>query len=349
MTTSNLADFDIYAINYRLSEVEYDTDSTGLYISTINGINIYEDAYDTNLYMSYITIADSTNTYALSQDNQLLFLDNKTGYTDIVLSTNYKIYLYNNIKITSVLSNVKSSYYTVNISGLNIGSRVPIEVRFNSLVVKSYDYNPITGTLQFKNPSEIHYDYLNQIDMVFGNAVTDTSKINIQLDDISIKTLPKDYSFEDPELILLNKTIQENGVTINRIVNTDTYEDLKIKDGVTSHETLQNLKVEIDIKTIRYRANSSGSYGVGGYGVGLYGGGTRTINEFTQGNRFRLLFHNNITNEVIVYNNCKTKYDYGLEMENIYGLTLKIEANREIIKWIGEDIENNSKECVGLD
>ena len=346
MTTSNMTDFNVYAINYKLSEVTYDTDSDGLYISTINGNDIYEDTFDNNIYLSYIAISDSTNTYAICQDKQLMFLDNRTGYTDIVLSNKYKIYLYNNIKITSVLSNFKGTSYTVNISGLNMGTREPIEVRFNSLVIKSYQYNKITGELILTNPSEVHYNYLNQIDMVFGNKVTDTTKLNLQIDDIPIKKLPKDYNFEDPELILLNSTIQNNGVTINRIVNKDTYIDEKIKDGVTSHETIQNLKVEIDIKTIRYRANSSGSYGTGGYGSGLYGGGSRSINGFTQGNRFRLLFHNNITNEVIIYNNCRTKYDYGVEMETIYGLTLKIEANREVIRWIGEDDEVNTQECV---
>ena len=53
MSVSNLTNFNIYAINYNQSEVEYDTDSEGLYISTINGVDIYTDAYDSYLYFSY--------------------------------------------------------------------------------------------------------------------------------------------------------------------------------------------------------------------------------------------------------------------------------------------------------
>lgn len=344
---SNINSYNVYSVAYTPVPVTYDIDSDGkTYISKVSGADIYTDDYDQFLYFSYINIADASSCYAFSQDKSLYLLDNKTGNTDLVLPNTNKIYIYKDIFPISSLSRYKSSSYTINVSGFNLTGLELIEVRFNHNVVKSYNFNRLTGNLELLNLSEIYYDTLNQIDLVYGSKVIDTNLLNIHVDNIPIKKLPIDYDFSDPELVSLNHSIQENGLTVNRIINQDTYTDNKLLYGVTPHDSLQNIKVEIEMKTIKRRVPSTSKYGQGYYGQGYYGGGSRNLEGFTNGSRFRLLMHNIVLNEVIIFNNCKTKMDYNYNFTDVYGLTLKIEANNEITKLIGEDInENNTQEC----
>ena len=46
------------------------------------------------------------------------------------------------------------------------------------------------------------------------------------------------------------------------------------------------------MKTIKRRVPSTSKYGQGYYGQGYYGVGSRNLEDFTNGSRFRLLMHN---------------------------------------------------------
>lgn len=346
-TISNINSYNIYSVSYTPVPVTYEQDIAGqTFISKANGQDIYKDDYDQFLYLSYINISDVGSCYALCQDSSLFLLDGKTGNTDLVLPNSSKIFIYKDIYPISKLSRYKSSSYLISLAGINLTGLEIIEVRFNHKVVKSYSFNTTTGELDLLNLSEIFYDTLNQIDLVFGNKTIDTSKLNIHIDNIPIKKLPFDYDFSDPELVKINKDIQENGLTISRLINQEIYNDNKLLYGITNHESLQSIKVEIEMKTIKRRTPASTKYGQGYYGQGYYGGGSRSLEDFTNGSRFRLLLHNIVMDEVMIFNNCKTKMDYNYNFSDVYGLTLKIEANNEIVKLIGDDIvENNIQEC----
>ena len=167
---SNINSYNIYSISYTPVPVTYDIDSDGqTYISKASGDSIYEDDYDQFIYIPYINISDSGSCYAFCQNKSLFLIDNNTGNTDLIFPNTDKIFIYKDIFPLSRLSRFKSSNYTISLADVNLTGLELIEVRFNHKVVRSYTFNILTGNLELLNLSEIYYDTLNQIDLVFGN------------------------------------------------------------------------------------------------------------------------------------------------------------------------------------
>ena len=71
-------------------------------------------------------------------------------------------------------------------------------------------------------------------------------------------------------------------------------------------------------------------YDEGLYDEGTYGATLNSVESLVTYRRFRIILYDNIIQDILVFNNCKTREDFNYELSTINTLNMVIDTNKEI-------------------
>lgn len=330
---NNISNLYYYISEYTKVKIdlELDTDKNTLRFDRVLNKNIYTNTFEDVIYLSNVQSNVLVNNLALKQEDKIYFIYDTRDDLDILIPTNKKVFIYKDFEILNLLSDVKETVYTFQDSRL-FDTYTVLEVRFNGKKLNHFSFD---GTLKKLNVggNVLPYQYLNNIQVILAKPITNKNDIEVFVEHIDHTKFDDTKPFKD---------IEDKYMDISKVVNDfnfrrnlfDTFTYNPIRNDKAYHQVSKNFRTEANLKVYNSGLETLGSlYGSGLYGSGLYGVGKPTLSNILQnGKRFRFIFHNDMTGELVMINNCKSRNNFEREINttnNVFNYT--IDGDRELV------------------
>lgn len=325
---SSITNIQTYVIGYTSQQVELEMDITTnrYFLSKILGNNLYLNDFDKFIYIVSASTYYLNSNVGFYQNNEIFVIDNQVEYNDYIFKNDKLIYIFKDIKNYVTLSEFNSTSYTIqtndDLSDVDIEV---LEVKFNGKPIKNYNLNKTTKSLTINDT--IYYNYVNEIVVTVGNRNIDSSKIRIYADYLHHTKIRDGYDYIKENYLELTESIQD--ISINRGL-FDSFKRYRRLDDIAIHNEPKSIRNELSIKFKKDLMKTPNGYDEGLYDEGTYGATLNSVESLVTYRRFRIILYDNIIQDILVFNNCKTREDFNYELSTINTLNMVIDTNKEI-------------------
>lgn len=339
---SSITNIQTFVTGYTSQQVELELDlmTNRYFLSKVLGVDIYLNEFDKFIYIVNASTYYLNSNIGFYQNGELFIIDNKVEYNDYIFKKDKLIYFFKDIKSYVTLSEFNDTVYTIQTDdNLNDIDIEVLEVKFNGKLIINYNFNKVTKVLTINDT--IYYNYINEIILTVGNRNIEPNKVNIYMDYIPHVYIKDGYEYIKDNYLELTKSVQD--ISINRGL-FDSFKRYRRLDNIAIHNEPKSIRNELTIKFSKNIMRTSNGYDENTYDMGTYGTTLNSVESLITYRRFRIILYDNIIQDVLMFNNCKTREDFGYELSNINTLNMIIDTNKEIrIPYLFEKEEES--EC----